>query len=132
MLWKRNMDRDWYLYYHMASVGQAAPQKGVFDMANTKPSRYPPDYSQYNVMDSVRRPPSAGAIYSGVEPLSSLNPTEMRYHFDPTSQPKVSSIISNRRGLMNRPMVSKLDPQQQAILQNMNLAVEYYSDKYKR
>lgn len=88
---------------------------------------YPPDYSQYNIITSSSTPPHPATIYSGVEPLAALKAYELAKHFDNTSIPETSALLSDRTDLYTRQLVNRY---QQELDVGTEKSVEYYNMRY--
>ncbi len=88
---------------------------------------YPPDYSKYNIITSSRTPPHPAQIYSGVEPLPALRAYELARHFNNTSIPEVSALLSDRTGLYTRDLVNRY---QRQLTNGTEQSVEYMNPMY--
>ncbi len=126
------MDKDWYLYYHMSNVGHQNIRRNqkppnTYKMPNSR-NPYPPNYTEFNVINSSKTPPSPASIYSGVEPLPALDPYGLAQHFDHTTVPETAAMISDRTGLHTRQLTNKY----QRVINSMNKPVEYYNQRYSK
>jgi hypothetical protein len=124
------MDKDWYLYYHMSNLGHQNIRRrppNTYKMPNSR-SPYPPKYTEFNVVNSSTTPPNPAAIYSGVEPLSSLDAYGLAQHFDHTSVPETATLLSDRTGMYTRRLTNKYDK----LIHSMNKPVEYFNQRYHK
>lgn len=113
--------QNWYKSYHMKNIQLEPPAvANTFLMPNSG-NEYPPNYGPYHMITSSVTPPT-GKIYSGIEPLSSLGPRDLRRHFQNTSIPETARLIGSRSLSHNRPLVSST-----VLLRDMDAAVEFYS-----
>ena len=127
---KTSMDRQHYLYYHLSNIAHQNVRKKRrptqrYNMPNST-APYPPNYSDFNIINSSVTPPNAAEIYSGVEPLPSLDGYGLAQHFNHTSVPETSAMIADRTGLHTRRLVNQYD----SILNSMNKPVEYFNHQY--
>ena len=125
------MDRNWYYYYHLSNIAhqnirKPRPSRPRRYMPNTHNQVYPPNYDEFNIINSSHTPDRPAEIYSGVEPLPSLDSYALAQHFNHTTVPETSALISDRTGLHTRRLVNRYDK----LLDSMNKPVEYFNDKY--
>lgn len=90
-----NLSPDWYKYTNGHRTQQHR-YSDTFLMPNTT-SPYPPTYPNRNIVSSSCTDPRDADIYSGVEPLESINAsaTQLTALFSGTTVPGTASVIYN-------------------------------------
>lgn len=66
---------------------------GAFSVPNTTPNIFPMPVPRGDIINSTSHPSEPATIYSGVEPLASLDNIGLKQHFQDTSMPWVAGMI---------------------------------------
>lgn len=113
-----NLSSDWFRH-ERGHVARPQANPNAFVMPNST-SPYPPTHPNHNIISSSCSDPQDQNVYSGVEPLVSINrnPGELSRLFNGTTVPETAAIVYNPN---QRPRKQYNKYQKQ-----IHMGVEYY------
>lgn len=105
--------RDFYVSYHVSQMQTPlsedttnfainkplwpSTEGAAFAVPNSVPSEYNTPVPRTDIINSTERREGPAQIYSGIEPLASLDRPELTRHFQDTTLPKTALLLDGRR-----------------------------------
>lgn len=130
---------DFYISYHIVQMQDHPPsedlsnftvhqpvwpstQNTVYDIPTTTPDVYPMSVSATDIINTTTCRSDPAQVYSGIEPLTSLQKPALLKHFQDTSLPETAALLGKRKHVGFIPPSNHIE-EQKALLRQMEASM---------
>lgn len=101
---------------------------GAFAVPNADPDTFPMPVPESDIINSTDHPSGPATVYSGIEPLASLNGPGLQMHFNDTSIPSAANLIRPGSGSFKNILLNPTESSQQQtdLLHKMAASMQHH------